>query len=168
MFRWLVRFLISLVFTLAGTILSAQSVVIVIINGRNGRRVAATCVGVWVRQDRKDLISVPTDKNGIARLRLTNNAAEIDTHDRWRSCGPFGVINPVVKYSGIIRVDVSYALCLPRQEYSSLAITGVSTRQLMQKGIVMPNTCGKTSALPKPGELTVFVRKFTWWEKAMR
>jgi hypothetical protein len=163
--RQVLQFLVFLVLSSSGTLLCAQTVEIKLVNGRNGRQMAATCVGVWVRQDRKDLISIPTDRNGIARLRLTDNDDEIDVQNRWKDCGLFGVINPVVKYADTLRVDVGYALCLPRPDYSLLAITGVSTKRLMQRGIVMPNICGKVIASPKPGELIIFVRPFTWWER---
>jgi hypothetical protein len=167
-FRSLAQFLMLLAFTSTSTFLCAQTVTIKLVNGRNGRQMAPTCVGVWVRQDRKDLISIPTDKDGIARLRLTDNDDEIDIQNRWKDCGLFGVVNPVVKYDDTLRIDVGYALCLQGPDYSLLANTGISTMQLLYQGIVMPNTCGKATASPKPGELIIFVRPFSWWERAMR
>jgi hypothetical protein len=166
--RNLVQVLMLFAFTATGTIICAQTVTIKIVDGRNGRQMETTCVGVWERQDRKDLVSIPTDKDGIARLRLTDKDNEIDIQNRWKGCGVFGVINPIMKYDDTLRVDVGYALCLPRQDYSLLAIKGISTKQLMQQGIVMQNACGKVTASPKPGELTIFVRPFSWWERAMR
>jgi hypothetical protein len=56
-------------------------------------------VNVWVGTKRKEAMVIPTDKDGIARLRLTDN------------------------------------------------------------------DCGKATASPKPGELIIFVRPLTWWEK---
>jgi hypothetical protein len=50
-------------------------------------------------------------------------------------------------------------------DYSWLDIREISTKQLMREGIVMPNTCGKATASPQPGELVIFVRPLSWWEK---
>jgi hypothetical protein len=38
-------------------------------------------------------------------------------------------------------------------------------KQVVQQGIVTANTCGKATASPKPGEVTIFVRPLTWWEQ---
>ncbi|MGO8720583.1 MAG: hypothetical protein ACLQMO_15420 [Acidobacteriaceae bacterium] len=166
-FRSLMQFLMLLLFTSICTSLYAQKVMIKIVNGRNGREMAPTCVSVWSQQNHKDMISIPTDKDGIARLRLTDNDDEIDVHNRWKGCGLFGVTNPIVKYKSTLHIYVGYALCLPPPDHSLLDITGISTRQLMQRGIVMPNTCGKATALPKPGELVIFVKRFGWWRRTV-
>jgi hypothetical protein len=167
-FRGGLRFLVLFLLSSSGTLFYAQTVTIKLVNGRDGHQMAATCVGVWVRQDRKDLVSIPTDKSGIAQLRLTDNDGEIDIHNRSKDCGLFGVINPVVKYDDTLRIDVGYALCLPRPDYSLLALTGISTKQLIQQGIVMPNSCGKATASTEPGKLIIFVRPFSWWERSMQ
>jgi hypothetical protein len=36
---------------------------------------------------------------------------------------------------------------------------------VLQQGIATPNTCGKATASPEPGDLIIFVRPLTWWEK---
>jgi hypothetical protein len=39
-----------------------------------------------------------------------------------------------------------------------------STKEVLQKGIVMPNTCGKAMASPIPGVVVIFVRPLSWWQ----
>jgi hypothetical protein len=81
-------------------------------------------------------------------------------------CGAFGVVDPVVKYADTIRVNVGYVSCAShKSDFSWLATTGVPTKDLIEQGIVTPNTCGRPSASQKPGELTIFVRPLTFWEK---
>ena len=158
----------AIVFAFSATALCAQTIEIRLVNGRNGRPIAASCVNVGVRvgNERKKTIAIPTDKDGIARLRLTDKDDEIDIHDRWKDCGFFGVINPVVKYDDVLSINVSYVLCQSRKsDYSWLAIRDFSTKEVLQRGVVTANTCGKPTALPTPGEVIIFVRPLSWWEQ---
>jgi hypothetical protein len=147
-------------------LLSAQTLQIKLIDGRNGHLITRTCVNVWVGDERKYPLLIPTDRNGIARLRLTDNDAEVNTDDRWEACGDFGVINPVVKYKSFVKVNVPYALCEPHgRDFSWLEVKHFATEQFVREGFVTPNTCGKPTASAKPGELVIFVRPLSWWEK---
>jgi hypothetical protein len=44
-------------------------------------------------------------------------------------------------------------------------MTNFSTEEILQHGVATANTCGKATASPKPGEVILFVRPLTWWEK---
>jgi hypothetical protein len=165
-FRRVLQLLLFVVLSLPGTLLYAQAVQIKLVDGRNGSPLARTCVNVWVGSGQKDAMAIPTDENGIARLRLTDNESDIDVHDRWKGCGDFGVTNPVVRYENSLRINAGYVLCQSQaRDYSWLALTSFSSEQVIQQGIVTPNSCGKVTALPKPGEVTIFVRPLNWWEK---
>lgn len=110
-------------------------------------------------------MAIPTDKDGVARLRLTRNNSEISIR-QWKGCGLLGVIDPVVKYSESFRVNAGYVLCRsPKPDYSWLSIQTFSTRDVLQSGMVTANVCGHAKASPEPGELVVFVRPLTFWEK---
>ena len=171
LFRNLVQFLLPIALLgSSGAALCAQSIEIKLVNGRNGRPIAASCVnvgvGVGVGNERKKTIAIPTDKDGIARLRLTDNDNEINIHDRWKDCGLFGVTNPVLKYDDVLPINVGYVLCQSRTADNSwLAITDLSTKEVLLHGVVTANTCGKAIAPPKPGEVIIFVRPLSWWEK---
>lgn len=150
----------------SGARLCAQPVAIRLVNGKTGRAVSDTCVNVWVGRERKEAMSIPTDKDGVASLRLTDNDGQVDLHADGTRCGYFGVASPVVKLSDSLRINVGFVLCQPHgTDYSWLAVSRFSTKQLLQQGIVTPNTCGKATASPKPGELIIFVRQLRWWEK---
>jgi aminoglycoside phosphotransferase len=117
---------------------------------------AGTYVNVWVGNERKEAMVIPTDENGVARLQLTDKDSEIDIHSR----------DPVVRYNNLLRINVPYVLCQSHtQDYSWLALTSFSTEQVIQRGIVTPNSCGLAAAPPKPEEVIIFVRPLNWWEK---
>jgi hypothetical protein len=165
-FRRLVKLLALLVLGSSGRVLCAQTVGIKLVNGRSGRPMASTCVNVWVGNERKAAMAIPSDENGVARLRLTDKDGEIDMNNRWKGCGDFGVISPVVKYNDSLRINAGYVLCQSRTpDHTWLAIADLSTKEVLQHGIVTPNTCGKATALPEPGEVIIFVRPLSWWEK---
>jgi hypothetical protein len=161
-----VKLLALLAIGSSATVLCAQMVTIKLVNGRNGNPMSNSHVNIWVGPERKRTMVIPTDKNGIARLRLTNNDDEVDLHMREKHIGDNVVIDPIVKYDETLRINVPFVICYPHvRDYSWLAITNISAKQVLQQGIVWPNTCGKATASPKPGEVTIFVRPLTWWEK---
>jgi hypothetical protein len=41
----------------------------------------------------------------------------------------------------------------------------LSTSRVLHEGVTMTNTCGKPNAKAKPGEVIIFVRPLTFWEK---
>jgi hypothetical protein len=162
----LVRLLLLLTLNSLGTFLCAQTIELKLIDGRNGHPIANSCVNVWVGDRQKDALAIPTDKSGVARLRLTDNDAEVNTQDRWKQCGEFGVIDPVVKFEGSITINASYVLCQPKAtDYSWLAMRNFSTKQVLAEGVVTANACGKHTASARPGEVIIFVRPLNFWEK---
>lgn len=166
LFRGATVLFVALVLGSSGTILGAQSIRIKLVNGKNGVPMAGACVNVWVGNKRKDAMAIPTDKIGIAKLRLTNNRGELNAQNQWKGCGLLGVVNPVVRYGNSIRVNTGYVVCLPRKpHYSWLATMTFSTKKILESGVVTPNACGKAKASPKPGEIVLFVRPLNFWEK---
>jgi hypothetical protein len=137
-----------------------------LIDGRSGHPIANSCVNVWVGDQQRDALAIPTDKNGVAHLRLTDNNSEVNTQSRWKQCGEFGVINPVVMFEDAITINAGYVLCQPRgTDYSWLALKNFPTKQILTEGVVTPNACGKHTASPGPGQVIVFVRPLNFWEK---
>ena len=154
-----VQFLILVVLTSSGTFLCGQTIRIKLVNGRNGHPLSNSHVNVWVGKERTKAMTIPTDHDGIARLRLTDTDDEVNLHIREQYVGDNVVFDPIVKYDENLRVNVPFVICYPHvRDYSWLATTNISTKQLLQQGIVWPNACGKAVASPKPGELIIFVR----------
>jgi hypothetical protein len=162
--------LMPIVFALSGTVLRAQTIQVKIVNGKNGHPVASRCMYVWVG-DRSNpssgpLLETQTDKNGIISLRLTHEDIKTNDESERLACGLAGSINPIAKYGDTISIHSGYALCQPRTpDYSWLAKADFSMEEVLQHGVATTNTCGKATASPKPGEVILFVRPLSWWEK---
>ncbi|MGC0775442.1 MAG: hypothetical protein WB543_21085 [Candidatus Acidiferrum sp.] len=155
---------------LGGAALHAQTISIKLVDGRNGRPMADKCINVWVGDraapQSRPFLETQTDKNGVADLRLTGQGAEINNQNQQLACGLQGVIQPVVKYGDTIAIGSDYMLCQARlPDGSWQALEGFSTKDALQSGIATANTCGKATASPKPGEVILFVRPLTLWEK---
>ena len=167
--RWSLKraaqLVVLFVFASSSTVLRAQTIKIKLVNAKSGQPIANTCVNTWVGTERIEAMAIPTDNDGFAWLYLTDKETEVNTQNHPKSCGDFGVAHPVVKYADTIRIVAGYVVCQPRApDYSWLAMMEFPTRQIIQRGIVTANSCGKSTASPNPGELVIFVRPLTWWE----
>lgn len=82
----------------AGANPHAQAVRVQLIDGRSGHPIAGTCVNVWIGEKQKAAMSIPTDKEGVASLRLTDEDTQIDTQRQSKAmwglwcCKPHGEI----------------------------------------------------------------------------
>lgn len=151
-------------FASSSTVLGAQKVEIKLLDARSGLPAAQTCIDLGL-QGVVEMLAIPTDKDGVARFYITDNDADVNVKNHWPGCGNRGVIDPVVRPGDSFGLHVGYVLCQSRKrDYSWLAIMTFSTKEVLQKGIVLPNTCGKAAAPPKPGEVVIFVRPLSWWQ----
>jgi len=151
-----------------GGALSAQTIEIKLVDGRNGTPMVgkASYVNVWIGTERKEAIAIPTNRDGIVRLQLTPDSGDTNIPEPSKDRGSIVVDHPIVKYDDSFQINVPYALCVPEgPNYSWLRSEHFSTKQILQHGYVSPNACGKTKALQKPGEVILFVRPLTWRER---
>jgi hypothetical protein len=163
----ILKFLMSLFLISYGVSLSAQTLEITLMNGRNGRPIvgASSYVNVWVGTERKEAIAIPTDGKGIARLQLTLNIGEVNIPNSQNS-GSIVVDHPIVKYDESFRINTPYVSCGSEgSNYSWLRSENFSTKEILHHGYALPNTCGKVTASPQPGQVILFVRPLRWWEK---
>jgi len=76
----LLNFLVTALLVLPAMSLSAQTIEIKLVDGRNGHPMvgASSYVNVWVGGERKEAIAIPTNEKGAARLQLTLNPSEVN------------------------------------------------------------------------------------------
>ena len=163
----IVKFLMSLFLILHGASLSAQKLEITLVDGRNGRPMvgASSYVNVWVGTERKEAIAIPTDEEGVARLQLTLNPSEVNIPNS-KNIGSIVVDHPIVKYDEFFRINVPYVLCgTGGSNYSWLGLKNFTTKEILDHGYASAHTCGKAPVSPQPGQVILFVRPLTWWEK---
>jgi len=161
------NFLATVLLILSAMSLSAQTIEIKLVDGRNGHPMvgASSYVNVWVGGERKEAIAIPTDEKGVARLQLTMNPSEVNIPNS-KNNGSIVIDHPVVKYDESFRINAPYVLCGPRGgSYSWLELKNFSTKEVLDHGYASANTCGKVTVSPQPGQVVLFVRPRTFWEK---
>ena len=121
-------------------------------------------MNVWVGKERKGAIGVSTDKKGTATVQLTHDP-HAENLPKPNKYGSFVAEQPIIKYDELLKINVPYAVCaLGGSNYSWLGVMPFSTSEILEHGKSSPNTCGKATVLPKPGQLILFVRHLSWWE----
>jgi hypothetical protein len=128
---------LALVVSIFNGIALAQSVVVQILNGRNGKPVSK--VRVWVSFDDprgKQPIDLKTDRQGEVQFE-TNGAKTFQV-------SPVGVVD-----------------C---REQQFTAPIDYSVNEILKTGIVTRNDCGHSNPEPSHGRLIYIVRPATWWE----
>lgn len=154
--------LLTILLFVSSTIaLRAQTIQIKLLDGKTGRPAKGICVGTW-KKDLSTDVYIRSDRNGVARLRLTQDADEVDTSHSDSHCGDLGVIDPVLEYDDLLWVGPVHEdpLCafpqsMANSRYKEL---NFSTKDVIQHGVVAENTCGKVTVSPQPGEIILFVR----------
>jgi hypothetical protein len=163
----LLKSFVLLFLTLPGASLFAQTLEIKLVDGRNGRPMvsASSYVNVWVGTQRKEAIVIPTDGKGVARIQLTLNPGEVNIPNS-KNSGSIVLEHPIVMYDDSFRINAPYALCTSGgPNYSWLGPEKFSTKEVLSRGYVSPNTCGKSTDSPRPGQVILFVRPLTRWDK---
>ncbi len=147
--------------------LLAQTLEIKLMDGRNGRPMVgpSSYVNVWVGTERKGAITIPSDGKGVARLQLTSKASEVNIPSS-QNVGSMVMEHPVVRYDELLRINAPYAWCAPAgSNYSWLALKDFSTKEVLDHGYASANTCGRPAFSPHPGQIILFVRPLTLWER---
>jgi len=119
-----------LFFASYATALHAQTIHIELVNGKTGRPITdRSLLNVWVGHENELTLEIPTDKHGVALLRLTHNDNEINVPDcrgmhadreklrinsnkkdekefnkKYKWCTGFEADNPIVRHADSISV----------------------------------------------------------------
>jgi hypothetical protein len=115
----------------------AQSVVVQILNGRNGKPIPK--VRVWVNfddQKSRQPLDLKTDRQGEVQFE-TNGAKTFQ-------------VSPVGE--------------IPCREQQFIAPIDYSIEEILKTGIVTRNDCGHSNPEPSRGRLKYIARPATWWE----
>lgn len=155
--------LLLVVAGLQSPLLRSQEIRIKVLDGRNGRPISSECVNVSLGSAPDSSFLIPTDKDGIALIRLAGKDTGENVRRHSSKCNGAAVLEPIAKYSDTIKVTGDYYIpCQPHPPDSPFL--SFSTKKVLLSGDVTENHCGRIEASPKPGELIFFVRPLHWWE----
>lgn len=158
-----------------GPLLCAQEVHIKVLNARNGKAIANDCVDVFA-QGVVNALVIPTDDEGVATLRVKGEHARPPAGRIRGECSGFATLDPTVGVSDKIQISsVYYIACQEYVDPRSLSrpitnpteelMPSYSVKRILELGVTASNTCGKFRATAKPGELIIFERPKSFWER---
>ncbi len=172
--------LILVLVELPGTLLFAQDIRILVLNGKDGRAITDEClnvsIGFWHGGD----LIAGTNSKGIVVLHLRNGALTADSVGP-RACNGTAIVGPKTLPKSADSISIASDMYLACQEYER-AVPGqpvtsdlpgqmmpsYSIRTILESGLTSSNDCGKFRTKAKPGELIFFVRPLTWLERMRR
>lgn len=158
-------------------VLHAQEVRIRVLNGRSGKPITNECLNVWIGAMRGTSLLLPTDNEGVVAFHLENGEVTSDAMSP-RACNGAAFRGPKVLPTAADSIFVTGGQHVVCQEYGRVAegdrptpnlvqklMPSYSIKKILESGITASNTCGKIKAEPKPGELIIFERPTTFWER---
>lgn len=94
---------------------------------------------------------------GQSELQLQRDASGFATE-------PDGAKTIWVESLGTARKPFDYTICLPIDDQASRNWF-FSTEEILPTGVESKNACSTKRVKPKPGELVLYIRHWSWWEK---
>lgn len=153
----------------AGMAVHAQETQITIkaLDGRNGHAVANSCVIVQISGPSEfSGEEVATDHDGVANILLSYNDAGVRPGRKISACFGGATVDTVLRYANSVDIipnrDKAVDCRPPTNKWGTRGYSYPVTR-IIQRGIVLANTCGNATATPRPGEVTLFVKPVHWW-----
>jgi hypothetical protein len=158
----------------AGSILQAQEIRIKVLNGHNAAPITNECLNIWIGPSFRENLIVPTNNEGEVVLRYRDGEVAADAVSA-KMCNGMAVLGPKPVSKGKDAIAISGDYYVPCQEYGKSdpdklnqgfgIMPSYSIKKILESGISAGNTCGKARAKAAPGELILFMRPMTFWEK---
>jgi hypothetical protein len=121
---------------------AAAQITIKVVNGHNGKPLKGTTVDVWFG---KKAVPPPT------QVTTTNDG------------NAFLAVSDSIETIVIVGQGVGDCRAGIRKSYIEGNVYRV--QDILRRGVVAQNTCGKARNQPTPGVLVFYVRPLHWWEK---
>ncbi len=120
---------------------AVDRITIQLLNSRNGRPILTQDVQVVIDHDLKHIYYAHTDQNGVATVEVPTGAMQVSVFAQQGGWG------------------------LNRCDSRETPMPQYFLEQIRLNGLAAPNYCNHRTATAVPGELVVFFRSQTFWEK---
>ena len=157
--------------------LDAQDIRIKVLNARNGKPVTNECLNVWVGPLHGPALPVPTNHEGVVVLHLEDSEVTPDAVSR-SACNGNATNRPRSLPRDARTITIAGGNYVACQEYGKIVpgepvtpdlvgrlMPSYPIQEILESGVAAGNTCGRFRAQAKPGELIIFVRPTTFWER---
>jgi hypothetical protein len=160
-----------------GPLARSQDVHTQVVNARNGKPITDECLNISLGKWRGAELLAPTNREGIVGLHIKNRQVTADTTSP-HACNGQAVLGPKFLTNDVESISVIGDVYVVCQEYGnhlsgqppplhipSDVVPTYRISKIVELGEAAANTCGKFKAQAKPGELILFVRPMSFWEK---
>lgn len=160
-----------------GTPFQGQEIHIRVLNARKGKPITNECLNVWVGPLHGAGLFAPTNHDGVVVLHLGNDQVTADAVSP-AACNGRAVVGPKLILKDADAITITGGNYVDCQEYGKIVPGDAanpnlvrqlwplySIKKILESGISAPNMCGKFRAEAKPGELVIFERPATLWER---
>jgi|HubBroStandDraft_1064217.scaffolds.fasta_scaffold18653_4 hypothetical protein len=154
-----------------GLLAQTATIHVRVLDGRTGKSLS----GMYLA-----FVDYHTDRDGSTHADLAGRVPVADLSGRvtvkTSAVGDSYVANPdahaVLVFNGLGNRNGVWTPCARQKLYDNDTRTYGSellypVSKIVASGLVASNHCGRRTATAKPGELVIFVRHPTWWEKLM-
>jgi hypothetical protein len=128
--------------------LPAQTITIRFLNAKNGKPVKTVMVTFEWKSGRLDRSEIMSDKQGLGSVEVPAGEREFSIE-----AGPKIGKEPY---------RIPYLDCNEGRP------TFIQVALVVEKGYVLPNTCGQKSAVAHPGEIVFWLLRNPWWKPDMQ
>jgi hypothetical protein len=123
---------------------SPRTIAVRLLDSRNSKPMISNDVEIWVDRDRSHVIYTHTGRDGVATSVLPTGTSEVTIYAQQNGWYLF-------------RCDLTKDISKPAPFYP--------LDQIVSNGIAAPNRCSRRVTVAKAGEITLFLRPQTFWEK---
>ena len=150
---------------------SAQEIHIRVVNGRNGKAITNECLNISFGKWRGAELLAPTNRDGIVVLHIRGRQVTADADSAY-ACNRQAILGPRV-FDDLKSISVMGDIYVACQEYGKAVpgqppsdrIPTYLIAKILESGVTAANTCGKFRAEAGKGELLLFARPMSFWEK---
>jgi len=157
----------------------AQEIHIRVLNARNGKPITNECLNVWVAPPQRKALQAPTNSDGLVVLHIGADRVTAEAVSPFPTrCIGNAVVAPSSGADSADAIRVLGGNYIACQEYGRITpgepatrdllariMPSYSTKRILTDGVTASNTCGKFRTKAKPGELVIFERSPTFWER---
>jgi hypothetical protein len=158
-----------------GPLAWAQDIHIRVVNARNGKPITDECLNVSLGKWHGGELFAQTNAEGAVVLHVEAGRVTVVTTSS-KACNTQVIVGPKSFTGNTTSISVmgdSYVVC---QGYGNRAsgqpppsdtelIPSYPVAKILELGLAGANTCGKFRTDAKPGELILFARPLSFWEK---
>jgi hypothetical protein len=158
-----------------GSLAGAQDMRIRVVNGRNGKPITNECLNISLGKWHGAELLAPTNREGVVVLHIQNRQVTADATSP-QACNGQAIVGPKSLTDDVGSISVMGDMYVACQEYGN-RVSGQPPRlntdliptypitKILGWGVAATNTCGKFKEEAKPGELILFARPLSFWEK---